>query len=160
MPDILPRLSEALAGRYVIERQLGAGGMATVYLAKELKHDHEVALKVLRPEIAAQLGAERFLNEVKITARLDHTPPDEAPWVGRPRWSPDSRNLFFKIHDARGRAAFWSVSAQGERPRLLVRFDDPAFQSARKDFATDGKRLYFTVEDRQSDVFVADLVTP
>ena len=72
MLDISARLSTALAGRYVIERELGAGGMATVYLAKELKHEREVALKVLRPEIAAQLGAERFLNEVKITARLDH----------------------------------------------------------------------------------------
>ena len=72
MIDILPKLSAALAGRYVIERQIGSGGMATVYLARELKHDREVALKVLRPEIAAQLGAERFVNEVKITARLDH----------------------------------------------------------------------------------------
>src|SRR6266850_3200615 len=72
MLDMLPRLSAALADRYVIERQIGSGGMATVYLARELKHDREVALKVLRPEIAAQLGAERFLNEIKITARLDH----------------------------------------------------------------------------------------
>src|SRR5882762_3259088 len=72
MLDMLPRLSAALADRYVIERQIGSGGMATVYLARELKHDREVALKVLRPEIAAQLGADRFLNEVKITARLDH----------------------------------------------------------------------------------------
>ncbi|MGH7606249.1 MAG: protein kinase domain-containing protein, partial [Gemmatimonadales bacterium] len=72
MLDILPRLSAALADRYVIEREIGTGGMATVYLARELKHDREVALKVLRPEIAAQLGAERFLNEISITARLDH----------------------------------------------------------------------------------------
>src|SRR6266850_4644350 len=70
--DILPRLSAALADRYAIERELGSGGMATVFLARELKHDREVALKVLRPEIAAQLGAERFLKEIKITARLDH----------------------------------------------------------------------------------------
>ena len=72
MLDILPRLSAALADRFVIERELGTGGMAIVYLARERKHDREVALKVLRPEIAAQLGAERFLNEIKITARLDH----------------------------------------------------------------------------------------
>src|SRR6267143_3065468 len=72
MLDSLSRLSSALADRYVIERQIGSGGMATVYLARELKHDREVALKVLRPEIAAQLGAERFLKEIKITARLDH----------------------------------------------------------------------------------------
>src|SRR6266702_3589390 len=72
MLDSVERLTAALATRYDIERQIGAGGMATVYLARERKHDREVALKVLRPEIAAQLGAERFVNEVKITARLDH----------------------------------------------------------------------------------------
>jgi len=66
------RLTTALGDRYVIERELGAGGMATVYLAKDVKHDRDVALKVLRPELAAVLGAERFLNEIKITARLDH----------------------------------------------------------------------------------------
>ena len=65
-------LSDALADRYTIERELGAGGMATVYLARDLRHDREVALKVLRPELAAVLGADRFLNEVRITARLDH----------------------------------------------------------------------------------------
>src|SRR5713101_6779201 len=66
------RLTAALAGRYAIERQLGAGGMATVYLARDLKHDREIALKVLRPEIAAALGAERFLQEIHISAKLDH----------------------------------------------------------------------------------------
>jgi len=71
MPDTA-RLTTALSNRYVIERELGAGGMATVYLAKDLKHDREVALKVLRPELGAVLGVERFLAEIKITARLDH----------------------------------------------------------------------------------------
>src|SRR5713101_8009531 len=66
------RLTTALAGRYAIERELGAGGMATVYLARDLKHDRDVALKVLRPELAAVLGAERFLQEIHISARLDH----------------------------------------------------------------------------------------
>src|SRR5256886_810456 len=66
------RLAAALAGRYRIERELGRGGMATVYLAHDLKHDLPVAVKVLRPEIAAALGAERFLREIVITARLDH----------------------------------------------------------------------------------------
>ncbi len=72
MTDAAARLSQTLAGRYAIQRELGAGGMATVYLARDLKHDREVAIKVLRPELAAALGAERFLNEIKITARLDH----------------------------------------------------------------------------------------
>ena len=65
-------LTAALAGRYAIERELGAGGMATVYLARDVKHTRDVALKVLRPELAAVLGAQRFLQEIRITARLDH----------------------------------------------------------------------------------------
>src|SRR5256712_150917 len=66
------RLTAALAGRYAIERELGGGWMATVYLARDLKHDRDVALKVLRPELGAVLGAERFLQEIHISARLDH----------------------------------------------------------------------------------------
>jgi serine/threonine-protein kinase len=62
----------ALADRYRIERELGAGGMATVYLAYDLKHDRKVAIKVLKPELAAVLGAERFLSEIKVTANLQH----------------------------------------------------------------------------------------
>ena len=66
------RLATALADRYTIERELGAGGMATVYLARDLKHDRDVAIKVLRPELAAVIGAERFLSEIKTTANLQH----------------------------------------------------------------------------------------
>jgi eukaryotic-like serine/threonine-protein kinase len=69
---ITDRLNTALAGRYRIERHLGAGGMATVYLAEDLKHDRKVALKVLKPELAAVLGAERFVVEIKTTASLQH----------------------------------------------------------------------------------------
>ena len=66
------RLIAALADRYRIERELGQGGMATVYLAEDLKHDRKVALKVLKPELAAVIGAERFLAEIKTTANLQH----------------------------------------------------------------------------------------
>src|SRR6185436_6098242 len=66
------RLAAALADRYRIERELGQGGMATVYLAQDLKHDRKVALKVLKPELAAVLGAERFVVEIKTTAALQH----------------------------------------------------------------------------------------
>ena len=66
------RLNTALAGRYRIERQLGQGGMATVYLAQDVKHDRKVAVKVLKPELAAVLGAERFVVEIKTTAALQH----------------------------------------------------------------------------------------
>ncbi len=65
-------LTSAFAGRYRIERELGAGGMATVYLAADLKHDRKVAIKVLKPELAAVLGAERFVVEIKTTASLQH----------------------------------------------------------------------------------------
>jgi eukaryotic-like serine/threonine-protein kinase len=70
--DQLVRLNASLTERYRVERELGHGGMATVWLAHDLKHDRPVALKVLRPELAAVLGPDRFLREVRITARLNH----------------------------------------------------------------------------------------
>ncbi|MEP6509929.1 MAG: serine/threonine-protein kinase, partial [Gemmatimonadales bacterium] len=66
------RLSAAIGERYSLERELGAGGMATVYLAHDIKHDRHVAVKVLRPELAAVIGADRFLAEIKTTANLQH----------------------------------------------------------------------------------------
>ena len=77
MSDVPPSreflaLRAALADRYTLERELGAGGMATVYLVHDLKHDRQVALKVLRPELAAVIGAQRFLQEIKTTANLQH----------------------------------------------------------------------------------------
>src|SRR5215203_1672462 len=72
MAEITEHLSTALADRYGIVRRIGEGGMATVYLAQDLKHDRKVALKVLRPELAAVLGADRFVQEIKTTAQLQH----------------------------------------------------------------------------------------
>src|SRR5215211_538898 len=72
MPELLGRLQSALADRYRLDREIGAGGMATVYLAEDVRHDRSVALKVLRPELAAVIGAERFLAEIKLTANLQH----------------------------------------------------------------------------------------
>jgi len=72
MPESLDRLASALASRYAIEREIGAGGMATVYLARDLRHERHVAVKVLNPELGAILGAERFLAEIKTTANLQH----------------------------------------------------------------------------------------
>jgi Tol biopolymer transport system component len=72
MTDQSERVRSSLAGRYTIERELGRGGMATVYLARDLKHDRPVAVKVLRPELAAVLGVERFLREIRLTAQLQH----------------------------------------------------------------------------------------
>jgi Tol biopolymer transport system component/tRNA A-37 threonylcarbamoyl transferase component Bud32 len=72
VPDQLVSLRAALAGRYTIERELGRGGMATVYQAEDLKHQRKVAVKVLRPELSALLGGERFLAEIRVTAALQH----------------------------------------------------------------------------------------
>ena len=72
MSDTLSRLTAALSGSYRIERELGQGGMATVYLAEDVKHKRKVALKVLKPELAAVLGAERFVQEITTTAALQH----------------------------------------------------------------------------------------
>jgi serine/threonine protein kinase/Flp pilus assembly protein TadD len=70
--DLRARLADSLAGRYVVDREVGRGGMATVFLARDQKHNREVALKVLHPELAASLGSERFLREIQIAARLQH----------------------------------------------------------------------------------------
>ena len=70
--DALSQLKSSLADRYIIEREIGAGGMATVYLARDIRHDRLVALKLLNPELGAVLGVERFLAEIKVTANLQH----------------------------------------------------------------------------------------
>jgi eukaryotic-like serine/threonine-protein kinase len=72
MGELAEGLCDALAGRYTIERELGRGGMATVYLARDLRHDRPVAFKVLHPELAASVGPERFQREIKLVARLQH----------------------------------------------------------------------------------------
>jgi eukaryotic-like serine/threonine-protein kinase len=70
--ELLPRLQAALGGRYALERELGHGGMTTVYLARDLKHDRPVALKVLHPELAHALGPERFLREIRTAGGPTH----------------------------------------------------------------------------------------
>jgi serine/threonine-protein kinase len=72
MSDNLENLKRVLLGRYTLVREIGSGAMATVYLALDLKHDRQVALKVLNPELSAAIGAERFLREIKFVARLNH----------------------------------------------------------------------------------------
>ena len=72
MTDLRSQLQEGLGGSYVLERELGRGGMATVYLARDLKHDRPVALKVLHAELASTLGPERFQREIQLAARLQH----------------------------------------------------------------------------------------
>src|SRR5665811_1780142 len=72
MSDDVSRLSASLADRYRIERELGRGGMATVYLAKDLKHDREVAIKVLLPDLGMALGPERFRREIQLATKISH----------------------------------------------------------------------------------------
>src|SRR5215207_5103332 len=72
VPELLPPLQVALGDRYRLERELGAGGMATVYLAEDLKHHRKVAVKVLRSDLAASLGSDRFLREIEVAANLTH----------------------------------------------------------------------------------------
>ena len=87
MTDLRAQLQEGLATAYTLERELGRGGMATVFLAHDLKHDRPVAFKVLHPELATSLGPERFLREIKLAARLQHphilTVLDSGETVGR-----------------------------------------------------------------------------
>jgi serine/threonine-protein kinase len=110
VPDIA-RLSAALSGRYRIERELGAGGMATVYLAQDLKHNRPVAIKVMHPELAAALGSERFLREIEIAARLNH--PHILPLLD----SGDADGfLFYVMPYAEGQSLRQRLSKSGELP--------------------------------------------
>ncbi len=72
LPDIIAELNESLVGRYLVEKEVGQGGMATVYLARDVRHERKVAIKILHPELAAVLGPERFVTEMKVTANLQH----------------------------------------------------------------------------------------
>jgi serine/threonine-protein kinase len=72
LDSLLERIRTALAGRYDVERELGAGGMAVVYLARDARHDRQVALKIFKPELSSGMGAERFLREIQVTAKLSH----------------------------------------------------------------------------------------
>ena len=72
MTDLLDHIQQTLGDRYIIERELGRGGMAYVYLARDRRYERQVAIKVLDPDIATAVGAERFLREIRITAQLQH----------------------------------------------------------------------------------------
>src|SRR5215831_18043690 len=72
MPEVPGALADALSGRYRIDRQIGVGGMATVYLARDLRHDRDVAIKVLKPDLAAVVGPDRFVKEIRTIAHLKH----------------------------------------------------------------------------------------
>jgi Tol biopolymer transport system component/DNA-binding SARP family transcriptional activator len=89
---------------------------------------------------------------------LDSSDPAVRPVPLLAQWAPDGRTLYYKALEAEGRTSIWSISPEGGLPRLLVRFDDPAHLSSRAEFATDGKRFYFTVPERESDIWRMELV--
>ena len=91
------------------------------------------------------------------TRRLVQVKDSAGPAPEVAQWSPDGRAIYFKAFDAAGGSSLWSVPAAGGSPRLLVRFDDPARPSSRPEFATDGKRFFFTLGTRQSDVWAMQL---
>ena len=171
--DPVTRLNAALEGRYAIERELGEGGMATVYLADDLKHERKVALKVLKPELAAVVGAERFLAEIKTTANpldvgqasqlllldmrggLDTIPlsPRAFNW---PRFSPDGQRLSFNTGVGRieQRTVFTYDLATGTTTPTT--FGGGAHAAA---WSPDGTRMVFSSE--QAGTIAEDLfVTP
>jgi Tol biopolymer transport system component len=92
-------------------------------------------------------------------ARQEYRLPDgvDGPEPADAQWSPDGRTIYVKAVDPRGVSSMWALSPGGGPPRPLVRFDDPAKPSYRTWFATDGRRFFFTVDDRQSDIYVAEL---
>lgn len=113
--DVYERLNAALSGRYRLEREVGAGGMATVYLAEDVRHHRRVALKVLKPELTELLGAERFLKEIEVTAKLHH--PHILPLFdsGEVAAAPGPSALFFVMPFVEGE----SLRARLERERQL-----------------------------------------
>ena len=89
--------------------------------------------------------------------RLLEVDPASEPAPELAQWTPDGRTIYYKAFDPGGRSSFWSIPAAGGTPRLLIRFDDPAHPSTRSEFATDGKRLFFTIGTRQSDIWAMEL---
>ncbi len=111
-----PRITQAFADRYLLERELGRGGMATVYLGRDRKHDRRVAIKVLRPELASVTGAGRFLREVGITARLQHPHILTLIDSGEFDLQEDGRSLFYVMPYVEGESLQQRIVREGALP--------------------------------------------
>jgi serine/threonine protein kinase len=156
-----------VADRYVLERELGSGGMATVYLARDLRHERLVALKVLRPELAATLGPERFLREIKLAAQLQH------PHILPVHDSGEAGGfLYYVMPYVEGENLRTRLARHGELPihdavKILLEVTDALVgwllftsrgtcgttDASRPEFATDGRRLFFTLSEREADIW-------
>ena len=112
MTELREQHVRALADRYVIEREIGAGGMATVYLARDLKHDRHVALKILDPDLAAVMGVERFLSEIRVTAHLQH--PNLLPLFDSGETA--SRSLFYVMPYVEGESLRQRLDREKQLP--------------------------------------------
>ncbi len=123
MTASVERLSDALSGRYRVERELGQGGMATVYLAEDLRHHRKVALKVLRPELSQVLGAERFLKEIEVTAGLQHphiVPLFDSGEVPAPPGTPGPSLLFYVMPFVEGETLRARLTREKQLPLDLA----------------------------------------
>jgi Tol biopolymer transport system component/DNA-binding SARP family transcriptional activator len=137
-------------GRWIAPRQLTTeGGQEPRWSpdGRAIVYVHDAALWLIAPDGGA---AHRLLAPGDSTGR-------PTPLLGV--WSPDGRSIYYKALDTLGRATLWSVPAAGGEPTLLVRFDDPARSSPRAEFTTDGTRFYFTIPERESDIWRMDLRT-
>lgn len=83
--------------------------------------------------------------------------PDMDPLPEFLQWSPDGRTIYYKAFDSEGRSSIWALPAPGGTPRLLIRFDDPVRQSSRPEFTSDGNRLFFTLTEREADIWEMEL---
>lgn len=139
---------EAAPGKWEEARQLSREGGTVPRWSPDglaIAYTSPRGLELVAPDGGA---SRRLVTEENADARMGL--PEFAVW------SPDSKTVYFKA-ELDGRAAFWAIPAAGGKPRLLVQFENPAFASARQEFATDGKRIYFTADDRQSDIKVMEV---
>jgi Tol biopolymer transport system component len=147
-----------------ITRREGSGGWSTPTLIRSSAVGNAwssdgLSITYVEAETDRRTGAVMVVSADGGSARRVYDPSPTAPPAELVEWSRDGRTLYYKAHDAQGRASFWAVNAAGGRPRLLVRFNDLNRPSSRRDFAVDATRLFFAIEDRQSDVFVAEMIS-
>ncbi len=132
--------NDALAGRFRVERELGRGGMATVFLAQDLKQDRLVALKIIHPHVAAGLGPERFLREIKLTA--DDGALTRMPDVASGAHMSFSPSRSF-ILDVKGHKALWIFPVNGRPGQQIFAFPNPEIRIDYPTWSADGRWVLF-----------------